>query len=140
MRWLIAALASCVLCTAQVPAPPPPVFVQLSPTQFGVVLPAFGAFPESHCWAWIHLGGFYDVEVACYVAGVFVAPIEAAQVGQQFDGSFASPGGGFVRWIFRPCTTAVPCPAAPAAAMYFQFGAQQQQVAGAAALLRDGYY
>lgn len=105
-------------------APSPSYFVQFSPTIFGMQLPAAGGNPESHCWAWVRLGGLYDSEVACYVGGAFTGVLATAAAGAGFDGGFRAPGGGFIRWAFLPGS--------------YHLGAQLGD--GTPAQLHDGYY
>lgn len=132
-------LAAQVLCQA----PPPEYFVRFSPTIFGMKLPANGANPESHCWVFVRLGGLYDTEVACYVAGVFTGRLETAPAGQGLDGGFTAPGGGWIRlMVCNPaaagCTPIIAPPAGLNNPMYFELGARSGD--GSAAQTRSGYY
>jgi hypothetical protein len=89
----------------------------------------------------VKLGGFYDAEVACYTAGKFHGWLAAAETGQWFDGGFKPKGGGFIRWVFSPCTTDAPCPAAPAGLTnptHFQMAGALGD--GSPPQVHDGYY
>jgi hypothetical protein len=146
MRWSVMVavfgLAAIGLCQA----PPPNYFLRLTPAIFRISLPASGANPESHCFVWVRLGGLYDTEVACYVGGVFTGRLSTAPAGQGFDGGFAAPGGGFIRWLV--CNPAVagcvPPTVAPTLAptlanpMYYELGAGLGD--GSPAQASSGYY
>lgn len=129
----VAVLAGLAALPGRCQAPPPVYFVQASPKQFGMSLPASGVNPASQCWVWVRRGGLYDTEVACYVAGVFTGRLETAPAGQGLDGGFTAPGGGWIRLLIcnpaaAGCKPSISEPTgwptgAPTAPMYFEIGA-----------------
>lgn len=125
-------------------APPAKYIINLSPTIFQVSLPATAANPESHCYMWVRLGGFYDAEVACYVGGVFTGRLDTAPAGQGFDGGFVAPGGGEIRWlvcnpaVVPTCGAGTPAPAGLANPMYYELGARLG--VGTPSQSASGYY
>jgi hypothetical protein len=143
MRWAVTVAVLGLAVQGQ--APPPVYFVRFTPKIFGMQLPASSGNPESHCYAFVRLGTPpYDAEVACYIGGVFTGRLDTAPAGQGFDGGFAAPGGGFIRWAV--CDPAAPpvCvpttlpPAGLADPMYFTLGAQLGD--GSPAQTVSGYY
>lgn len=106
-------------------------------------LPANGANPQFACYAYVRLGGLYDTEVACFVAGLFTGRLETAPAGQGLDGGFTAPGGGWIRLLIcnpasAGCLPTIPPPAGLTNPMYFELAAAPR--VGAPEQRRAGYY
>lgn len=137
MRWASVAVLIGLSALGRCQAPPLNYFVQFTPAIFGMRLPASGANPASYCYVFVHLGGLYDSEAACWVGGVngsggvFTGELQTAPAGLGFDGGFRAPGRGFIRWAACNVANDAGCgslgPAPPAGLtnpMYYTLGAQ----------------
>ncbi len=95
------AIAARAPCGAQAAA----VFNDFSPTVKGMTV------GTSHCYLWAHVAPPWDMEVACYTAGV-LRQIQVQPIGQSMSGTFAfcdsgsfvvpCAAGGTITWLVTP--------------------------------------